>query len=225
MTAKIIPGILTKRITEAQKKLDQLSVFADEVHIDICDGRLVPNTTFGANDLKNLKIEIGYSLHLMIMLDAEQLFAFAQTKARSLIIYPKATQNLERDIFRIRGMRKIVGVALDIDEEPELIKDHLSLIDFVLILGVPSGFTGQDFHPEVLQKVSKLRSYKFDVSVGIDGGIKPGIVRLAAESGVDFVVSASYIWQAKNLVNAIAELDHEFSKGRQKSLNEKTIQI
>lgn len=225
MRAKVIPGILTQSIADAQKKIDQLSVFADHVHIDICDGRLVTNTTFGAEDLRKLKTKIEYSLHLMISLDSGQLFAFAQTKARALIIYPKATPNLEREIFRIRNMGKNVGVVLDIDEEPELIKDYIARVDFVLILGVPSGFAGQNFHPEVLQKIPKIRSYKFDISCGVDGGINPQTARLSAEAGADFVVSSSYIWQAKSSVDAIAELDHEFSQGRHQSLHQKTIQI
>lgn len=225
MKAKVIPGILTQSIADAQKKINQLSVFTDHVHIDICDGHFVPNTTLGAEDLRKLKTKIECSLHLMIRLDADQLFSFGETKARSLIIYPKATPSLERDIFRISNMSKKVGVALDLDEEPELIKDHMGRIDFVLILGVPSGFAGQNFHPEVLQKIPKIRSYKFDTSCGVDGGMNPKTARLAAESGADFVVSASYIWQAKNPVNAIAELDHEFSKGRHRSLHQKTIQL
>lgn len=226
MRQKIVPSLGTiNDVKLAQERIDMLDGFVNTLHVDIVDGTLFPNVTIQAKEVKSLKINQEFNLHLMIKLEGGQLSQYGQTKARGLIVYPKATANLERTIFSIRDLGKNVGVALDVDEEPELIKEYMNRIDFVLVLGVPSGFAGQEFHPEILQKVPKIRSYKFDISVGIDGGMHPGTVKLAAQTGVDFVVAASYIWEAENPVSAIGELDSEFSNARQRKFIHKLMQV
>ncbi len=194
---EVIPGIQTNSFEDTQEKLDILSKFAKLVHIDVCDGRFVPNLTIGAAEILKLKTNLDYNLHLMIKLDGEQIFQYGRTRAKALIFYPKTSPDPESTISQIRRSGKKVGIALDPADSVEALKEYLAQADLALILAVLSGFAGQQFQAGVLPKISQIKEINPKLVVGVDGGIKVGTASLAAVSGADFVVANTAIWEAR----------------------------
>jgi len=205
----VIPGILTDSLAEAQEKLKKLEGLCNLVHIDIVDGRFVPNLTIQAADIAKLETKIPFNLHLMIYTENNQIFPFVKTAASGLIFYPRTTSNPESAISIIKTQGKKAGIALDPDDSAEVYDSLLSQVDFVLVLGVRPGFIGQKFIPQVLSKISQIKEIQPNLSVGVDGGINPQTAKMAATAGADFVVSSSFIWESENLATAIEILKKE----------------
>lgn len=195
---EVVPGIQTNNFEDAQKKLDIISKFATFAHIDVCDGRFVPNLTTGVQELLKLKTELDFNLHLMIKLDGNQIFQYCRIQAKTLIFYPKATPEPETTVAQIKETHKKIGIALDPEDSVESVKDLLTQADLALVLAVPSGFAGQQFQAGVLSKISEIREINPRLTVGVDGGIKVGTANLASIAGADFVVANTAIWEAQS---------------------------
>jgi len=203
---KVIPGILEKNLEETQQKLSKLIGVADRVHIDIIDGRFADNLTIGASQVKKLRTQIPYFLHLMVLLDPLLLAEFGKTAATGLIFYKKSVELLNTTVEQIKGFGKKVGIALEIEDEVDEVEGVLDRVNFVLVMGVHSGFAGQQFFPEVLAKISQIHNYLPDLEVGVDGGVDEKDIKLAKMSGANFVVVNSALWEAKDIKDRLLEL-------------------
>lgn len=203
---KVIPGILEKNLEETQAKLSKLVGVCDRVHIDIVDGRFADNLTIGAPEVKKLRTQIPYFLHLMVLLDPLLLAEFGKTAAAGLIFYKKGVELLNTTVEQIKGFGKKVGIALEIEDEVEEVESILDRVDFVLVMGIHSGFAGQQFFPEVLAKISQIHNYLSDLEVGVDGGIDERDIKLAKMSGANFVVINTALWEAKDIKDRLLEL-------------------
>lgn len=206
---EVIPGILTDSFEDVQGKLKKLEGLCNLVHIDVADGRFVPNLTIQADEIAKLETKLAFNLHLMIFTENNQIFPFLKTKAVGVIFYPKTTKNPESVISIIKTQDKMVGISLDPDDQVANYNSLFSQVDFVLVLGVKSGFTGQKFIPQVLSKIFQIKEIQPNLSVGVDGGITPETARMAATAGADFVVSSSFIWESESPAAAIEILKKE----------------
>lgn len=206
---EVIPGILTDDLKDAQGKLKKLEGLCNLIHIDVADGRFVPNLTIQAQDFAKLETKIPFNLHLMIYTENNQIYPFLKTTASGIIFYPKTTEDADSVIGRIKLTNKKVGIALDPDDLVDNYKSLLTEIDMVLILGVRPGFQGQDFIPQVLSKISQIKGTIPGLKVGVDGGISDKTAKMAVTAGADFIVSGSFIWESKNPAAAIEILKKE----------------
>ena len=174
---------------------------ADYIHIDVMDGHFVPNLTIGPEVIKKLRplTKKVFDVHLMISPVDNFIKDYANAGADIITFHPEATKATSKTIELIKKERKKVGISLKPKSSIDLIKDHLSEIDLVLIMSVEPGFGGQKFMPEVLEKTKQIKeiieSKGFNVDIEIDGGINFENCSLAKQAGANILVSGSTIFK------------------------------
>ncbi|HEV7672069.1 MAG TPA: ribulose-phosphate 3-epimerase [Thermoanaerobaculia bacterium] len=188
---------------------------ADLVHFDVMDGHFVPNLSFGIPVLAALKRRTALPLdvHLMVTNPGDLLDAYLAAGAASVAVHWEVVPHLDRLLDRIRSGGARAGVAINPATPVELLIDSLPRLDYVLLMSVNPGFSGQAFLPRALDKARRLRRLLVahpaagaQIEIGIDGGIGRDNIRAAAEAGIDFAVAGTSVFGAPDPASAIGEL-------------------
>ena len=187
------------RLGEQIREAEQAG--ADWIHVDVMDGHFVPNLTMGPVIVKACRrvTQLPIDVHLMVDSPGEFLFDFAQAGASNLTVHIETCPDMPRTVETIHTLGCRAGIVLNPDTPVESILPYLPIVDLVLVMSVNPGYSGQEFCPEVLPKLSVLRQElaKSDrpVHLEIDGGINAQTIPLARDAGANVFVAASAIFE------------------------------
>ena len=185
---------------------------ADWIHVDVMDGRFVPNLTIGPPAVKALRktTKLPLDVHLMIVEPERYVADFAAAGADTITIHAEATVHLHRALAQIRGLGKRAGVSLNPSTSEETLRYVLPLCDLVLVMSVNPGFGGQSFIAEVLPKVRAIRGMidaaGLATDLEIDGGITPDTIGVAYEAGARVFVAGNAVFAQPDYARAIEKL-------------------
>jgi ribulose-phosphate 3-epimerase len=219
----VAPSILSAdfgRLAEEVRAVEAAG--ADWIHVDVMDGRFVPNITIGPPVVKAIRAatRLPVDVHLMIVEPERYLDDFAAAGADLLSVHVEACPHLNRTLQHVHGLGKRAGVVLNPSTSEEAIRYVMGIVDLVLVMSVNPGFGGQAFLPEVLPKVRAIRQLidrsGRPVVLEIDGGISHDTAALAAEAGARVLVAGSAIFTHAGYSEAIAGLRREGARGMQK---------
>ena len=182
---------------------------ADWFHLDIMDGRFVPNISFGFPIIKQIKTMAKKPLdvHLMIVEPDKYLERFAQVGADILTVHYEACTHLNRTVNQIHNLGMKAGVSINPHIAVELLQDILPFIDLVLVMSVNPGFGGQKFIEHSLKKIKRLARMReilgLDFLIEVDGGVNTANARSLVEAGADVLVAGSAIFGAQEPLKVI----------------------
>lgn len=210
MKIKIAPSILSadfSRLSEEIKKIEAAG--ADMVHIDVMDGHFVPNITIGPVVVKYIKqsARIPLDVHLMIEEPEKFIDDFVKAGSDMITVHIETISARRAALCARRLKRKNIkfGVSLNPATPLEKLKPFLDMVDFVLVMSVNPGFSGQAFIPQVLPKIKKLRSF-FIKDISVDGGINDKNAKRVLEAGANILIAGSYVFGARDKRIAIERI-------------------
>lgn len=197
---KIAPSILAADFAELAAEVERVADAADLLHVDCMDGHYVPNLTIGPPVVKSLRARTDLYLdcHLMVSNPGDLLDAFADAGADGVTVHVELGD--PRPLFqRIRNLGMRVGLTLEPQTPYSAVEPYLGEIDVLLVMSVHTGFGGQPFIPEVLDKARAAReaidARGLAVELEIDGGITLETAPLAAAAGVDILVAGTAVFR------------------------------
>jgi ribulose-phosphate 3-epimerase len=210
---KVAPSILSadfKDLGAEIKKVEKAG--ADMIHVDVMDGHFVPNITIGPLVVKAARkaTRLPLDVHLMIENPDRYIPDFARAGADIITIQAEASKNLDEDLELINQNNAKPGVVVNPETPVDSIFHVLNKVVMVLIMSVNPGFEAQQFMPEVLPKIKKLRSEigkrKLKVDIEVDGGINLETAPKAVSAGANVLVAGSAIFYAKDYRSVIQKM-------------------
>jgi ribulose-phosphate 3-epimerase len=211
--ASIAPSVLSADFANLQRDVEMINRSnADLIHVDIMDGRFVPNISFGLPVCEALyrHATIPLDVHLMIVEPELYITRFREAGAARITVHIEASPNLHRTIQSIRESGAAAGVAVNPHTPVELLTDILPEVDTVLLMSVNPGFGGQKFIENTYSKISRLdamrKSAGLGFTIGIDGGVTTHNAAKLVETGADILIAGSFVFNAADPVSAINDL-------------------
>ena len=185
---------------------------ADVLHVDVMDGHFVPNITIGLPVVKSLAgfTRLPIDAHLMITDPGTYAPQFVKAGAQMVSVHVEADPNLHRTLTAIRSAGAQAGVVLNPATPVSAVEEALQFVDYVLVMSVNPGFGGQQFIPQSIDKVKRLRQLinerQLNVRIEIDGGIDRTNIETVVAAGAEIIVAGSAIFGTPDAENAVKEL-------------------
>lgn len=207
---RIAPSILSAdlgRLSDEIRSVDAGG--ADWIHVDVMDGRFVPNITLGPIVVKAARAatRLPLDVHLMIVEPERYIEAFAEAGADVISVHVEASVHLQRTLGEIRRLGKRAGVVLNPHTPESAVEYLLDDVDLILIMSVNPGFGGQHFLPAALPKIAKVREMierrGLSVDLEVDGGVAPETTEAVVRAGADVLVAGSAVFGKPDRAAAI----------------------
>ena len=213
MTLRIAPSILSADFGRLADEVAAVEAGgADLIHVDVMDGRFVPNISIGVPVVQALKrvATVPLDVHLMVVEPDRHLDAFANAGASMMSVHVEVAPHLHRTLEAIKTLGVKAGAVLNPGTSAAMLEPVVGLLDFVLVMSVNPGFSGQTFIPESTSKVRAVRAIldqaRSHAPIEIDGGIQPSNAPDVVAAGADILVAASAIYGTPDPATATRQL-------------------
>lgn len=203
MNVRIAPSILSADFARLGDEIAMCEAGgADWIHVDVMDGRFVPNLTFGTKVIETVRklTKLPIDVHLMVVEPERYVDDFAKAGANVLTIHPEVSPHLHRQLARIRELGCRAGAALNPSTSLEAVREVTDMLDLLLIMSVNPGFGGQAFIPAAVGKITRARTM-LDAAgsravLEVDGGINRETITTVWRAGADTFVAGNAIFSA-----------------------------
>jgi len=214
-TIKIAPSILAADFTRLGEQVEEVTqAGASLIHIDVMDGRFVPNITMGPMVVEAVSraTDLPLDVHLMIVEPERYIDAFVQAGASNITVHLEASPNLHRTIQQIKNSGCQAGVAINPHTPAYALSEIIHMVDIINVMTVNPGFGGQTFIPETRSKIARLRAMIGDarryVDIEVDGGINVETAMAAAQAGANVLVVGSALFNENSVEHNMSTLKH-----------------
>jgi ribulose-phosphate 3-epimerase len=215
--ALIAPSILNSDFLHLNDTCEMLNESkADWFHLDVMDGRFVPNISFGLPIVEYVKkvARKPLDVHLMIVEPEKFAEAFHQAGADILTVHYEACPHLHRNIQQIKSLGMKAGVAINPHTPVQLLENVINHIDVVCVMSVNPGFGGQAFIPETIDKIRALKKLiqanGSNALIEIDGGVTLNNASAIIHTGADVLVAGSSVFKSADPMSSIAQLKNAY---------------
>ncbi len=204
----ILASILGCDLSRVHDEIARVEPYVDGLHFDIADGHFVPNVTFGEPLLRSLETKLPIDVHLMVTNPADHIDAVHQANKQVEAI----SFHIETDGDPLETIRKIkahglrVGIAIKAETSVESLDRVINEVDYVILMTIVTGFSGNPFLSEPLEKIAWIKEKNPNAKVVIDGGVDDQTIGLIRSAGADTVVSGHYLFTAPDTAEAAMKL-------------------
>lgn len=210
---KIAPSLLAADFSKLEEEMQDIEKGgADLVHLDVMDGRFVPNISFGPPVIQALRpiTKLPFDVHLMIYHPEDYFDILKNIGVEMASFHIEAVTHVDRVIHALKSANIKCGLAVNPGTSLSMIDTVLPLLDYVLIMSVNPGFGGQKFIPYAVDKVKQLKKMitekQLSVSIEVDGGVNQDNAFLLKNAGADILVAGSSVFGKSDRAKAIHEL-------------------
>jgi ribulose-phosphate 3-epimerase len=213
VNVRIAPSVLSAdfgRLAEDIKRCEEGG--ADWIHVDVMDGRFVPNLTFGAKVIETLRgvTKLPLDVHLMVVEPEKYFDSFAAAGANVLTIHQEVAPHLHRQLNRIRELGCRAGAAINPSTPVDALHDVVGDLDLLLVMTVNPGFGGQKFIESTVSKVARARDMltaaRSTATLEVDGGISRDTITRCWRAGADTFVAGNAVFSAPDVAAEIRAL-------------------
>ena len=209
---KLSPSILSADFSQLGKQVALIEKGgADLIHVDVMDGHIVPNISFGAAVMKSVResTNLNFDVHLMIEEPDLYIDDFLTDKTEYITVHQEVCRHLHRTIGHIKSLGIKAGVSLNPATPIETLTEIISDVDLILLMSVNPGFGGQKFIQGTLDKIRRLSEMRKSTGTGfmieVDGGVNLENAASLIEAGADILVAGSAVFGAEDIVERIRE--------------------